>query len=68
MTNHESSESRPKPLLTQRSALILMTAACCGVVVGVLTAMSEVSEPTAILAGLAAGGSATVGLNSLIGP
>jgi hypothetical protein len=48
--------------------LILLLAACYGVVVGVLTVMNGQTLPAAALAGLFAAGGSAVAFSTLIGP
>lgn len=57
----------PEPLLTARSALILLTAAVLAMVVGTLTYFSAGNTAAAVLAGLTAGGASLLGLPKLIG-
>ncbi|MEU2100375.1 hypothetical protein ABZ741_39055 [Streptomyces globisporus] len=55
------------PLLTSRSALILVAAVVLGGIVGVLTYFSTGNTATAMLAGLAGAGASTPVLHTLIG-
>jgi hypothetical protein len=67
MATREKSTAKPPPLLSPRSALILLIAVCCGIGVGVLTRAAGKSTPEAVVAGLFATGSVTVACNTLIG-
>ncbi|MFF1265266.1 hypothetical protein ACFVZE_05445 [Streptomyces anulatus] len=55
------------PLLTSRSALILVAAVLLGGIVGVLTYFSTGNTAAAVLAGLAGAGASTPVLHALIG-
>ncbi|MET9707760.1 hypothetical protein [Streptomyces griseus] len=55
------------PLLTSRSALILVAAVVLGGIAGVLTHFSTGNTATAMLAGLAGAGASTPVLHTLIG-
>jgi hypothetical protein len=52
--------------LSQRTALILFMAIATGIGIGVLTFLSETSYPKAVLAGICAAATCTMGLNTLI--
>ncbi|MEV8319868.1 hypothetical protein AB0Q95_37490 [Streptomyces sp. NPDC059900] len=56
-----------QPLLSQRAALVLLTAAFIGTLVGVLTWFSAGNAAGALLAGVTGFGAGTVGLHKLIG-
>ncbi|MFD7907059.1 hypothetical protein ACFV4G_33075 [Kitasatospora sp. NPDC059747] len=60
-------QSETEPLLTVRTAIILLTAAVIGLVAGGLTYLGTRSTPGAALAGLTAAGASVVGLHQLIG-
>ncbi|MGW7046337.1 hypothetical protein ACWGDT_27320 [Streptomyces avermitilis] len=64
--SNSSGSSRPGPFMTQRTAIILLTAVVIGLIVGGLTFLSDTAAPGAVLAGtLSAGGSVPV-LHGLI--
>ncbi|MGJ5831959.1 hypothetical protein [Streptomyces ossamyceticus] len=56
-----------EPLLSQRTALVLLIAAFIGTVVGVLALFSAGNVAGALLAGVTGFGTSTVGLHKLIG-
>jgi hypothetical protein len=62
-----SPESNPRPLLPQRTVLVLLAAAFVGVIVGVLTFLSAGNVAASLLAGLTGFGASTLGLHTLIG-
>jgi hypothetical protein len=68
MTANQSPATGKPPLLSPRSALILLLAICSGLVVGALTKMAGKSVAEAVLAGLVATGTSAIGFNSVIGP
>ncbi|MFI1928684.1 hypothetical protein [Streptomyces sp. NPDC020377] len=55
------------PLLSQRTALVLLMAAFIGTVVGVLALFSAGNVAGALLAGVTGFGTSTLGLHKLIG-
>ncbi len=55
------------PLLSLRSAVLLLIAVLIGIGVGVLTALAGEPVPTAVIAGGGAGGAALLVLNQIIG-
>jgi len=55
------------PLLTTRGAVILLIAAICAAISGILVFLSDRSIPHAVLAAGATMGSATMILNAVIG-
>ncbi|MFC8826537.1 hypothetical protein ACFT9I_14485 [Streptomyces sp. NPDC057137] len=57
----------PGPLLSAHAALVLVTAAFIGTIVGTLTYFSTHDTPAALLAGLTASGAGTLALDRLIG-
>jgi hypothetical protein len=57
----------PTPFMTLYTALVLLTAAVIGLVVGGLSYLSGTSVPAAALAGLVSGGGSVPVLHSLIG-
>ncbi|MFC9609081.1 hypothetical protein ACFTTN_37415 [Streptomyces niveus] len=71
LSGHPSHPAEPAevsgPLLTSRSALILVAAVVLGGIVAVLTYLSTGNTATAVLAGLAGAGASTPVLHTLIG-
>ncbi|MEU6071826.1 MULTISPECIES: hypothetical protein [Streptomyces] len=61
------SSADTEPLLSQRAALVLLMAAFIGTVVGVLAFFSTGNAASALLAGVTAFGTSTLGLHKLIG-
>lgn len=53
----------PPPLVTLRTLLILVSALCCGAVIGCLTLFCTLHPAAAVLAGLCAAGSAVAFLH-----
>jgi hypothetical protein len=62
------SKPSPPPLLSIRTALILLLGVLCGAAVTILTALAEHIITTAVLAGLTTAGSATAFFHKVIGP
>lgn len=60
--------SGESPLLSPRSALILLLAVCSGVAVAALAMMAGRTLPEAGLAGLLTTGTSAIGFNTVIGP
>jgi hypothetical protein len=61
-------KSSPPPLLSVRTALILLLGVLCGAAVATLTALAERNLITAGLAALAAAGAAIAFFHKVIGP
>ncbi|WP_406466459.1 hypothetical protein [Streptomyces sp. NBC_01594] len=59
--------SAAPPFLPLRTAVVLLTAAFIGVVMGGLAYLSERSVPPAVAIGLAAAGTSSTGLRNMIG-
>lgn len=57
----------PKPFLSVRTVIVLLTAAFIGAIAGVLTYFSTGNTAGAVLAGLIGVGASVPALNSLIG-
>jgi hypothetical protein len=62
------SKPSPPPLLSVRTALILLLGVLCGAAVTNLTALTEHTLSTTVLAGLAAAGGAIAFFHKVIGP
>ena len=62
------SKPSPPPLLSIRTALILLLGVLCGAAVAALTALAERNLTTAGLAGLATTGGAIAFFHKVIGP
>jgi hypothetical protein len=62
------SKPSPPPLLSVRTAVILLLGVLCGAAVTALTALAEHNLTTAMLAGLAAAGAAIAFFQKVIGP
>ncbi|MFD9740091.1 hypothetical protein [Umezawaea sp. NPDC059074] len=60
------SKSTPPPLLTTRSAVVLLLGAVCGAATGVLTYLTAHDVATAVLGGSTASGAATAFFHSAI--
>ncbi|SEB83305.1 hypothetical protein SAMN05428939_0849 [Streptomyces sp. TLI_105] len=56
-----------EPLVSLRTALVLLTAAFIGTIAGALTALSTSNVPGALLAAMTGFGASTLGLHKLIG-
>jgi hypothetical protein len=61
-------EPTPPPLLSVRTALILLLGVLCGAVVATLTALAQRDLTVAVLAGLTVAGNAIIVLHKVIGP
>ncbi|WEO99540.1 hypothetical protein A6P39_038905 [Streptomyces sp. FXJ1.172] len=57
----------PPPFVSLHTAVVLLAAAFCGLVMGGLMFLSEGSVPKAVATGLATAGAGTVALHKLIG-
>jgi hypothetical protein len=68
LQEHLLSKPSPPPLLSVRTALILLLGVLCGTAVTALTALAEHNLTGAVLAGLAAAGGAIVFFHKVIGP
>jgi hypothetical protein len=62
------SKPSPPPLLSVRTALILLLGLLCGAAVTALAAITERNLTTAVLAGLTTVGSAIAFFHKIIGP
>jgi len=67
-TGRHSGRQSPAPVLSLRSAVILLLAVLAGIGAAVLAIMAGEVPPKAVLAGFAAAGGATVLFNTLIEP
>lgn len=67
MTAPPPSTPDSEPLLSQHAAVVLLTAAFLGTVVGVLAFLSTGNTAGALLAAVAAAGASVLGLHRLIG-
>ena len=61
-----TTQRNPPPLLTQRSAIVLVVAVLVGVIFGCCTFMAYANPWTAVIAGLTAFGATAAGLHSLL--
>lgn len=61
------SSPTPPPLLTVRSAVILLLGVVCGFIIGALTYLAGGNTAASVLAGLGASGSSVMFLHKAIG-
>lgn len=66
-TSTPTPPGQPGPFVTVRTAIILLSAAFIGLVVGGLTFLGGEPAATAVLAGLTGAGGSVLGLHKLIG-